>query len=68
MVAGIKTDADPWITIAITCKYMGWGYEQYQAQPLPLLQTVTMLRQLEAEEAERQSKYGHNSNGSTTGS
>lgn len=38
---------------------MGWDYQQHQSQPLPLLQTVTMLRQLEAEEAERQAKYGN---------
>ena len=49
---------DEWVTVAVTCKYMGWTYQEYLSQPIPLLQTVTMLRQLEAEEAERQSNYG----------
>jgi hypothetical protein len=52
-VAGKKQKVDEWVSIAITCRYMGWTYEQYRNQPLAFIQTVTMLRQSESEEAER---------------
>jgi len=45
---------DELVSIAVTCKYMGWTYQQYQDQPTTFIQTVTMLRQAEAEEAKRQ--------------
>lgn len=35
---------------------MGWDMNTYDAQPLPFIQVVDMIRQLESEEAERQSR------------
>lgn len=60
LVAGVAVEADELITIAVTCKYMGWTYDEYQAQPRSFIQTVIMLRQAEAEEAKRQQNYGSN--------
>lgn len=42
--------------VALTCKYMGWDWNIYMRQPLEFLQIINMMRQLEAEEAERQAK------------
>jgi hypothetical protein len=55
-VAGNKTEADEMVSIALTCKYMGWDWHTYQHQPFYFIQVINMLRQLEAEEAERSSK------------
>jgi hypothetical protein len=35
---------------------MGWNYEEYMRQPLCFLETIDLIRRLEAEEAERQTK------------
>lgn len=59
-MAGRVMEVDEMVTIAITCKYMGWTYQEYLDQPKSFIQTVTMLRQAEAEEAKRQQNYGHN--------
>jgi hypothetical protein len=57
LVAGIPTKSDEDVSIALTCKYMGWNYETYQRQPVNFIRTVNLLRQLEVEEAERQMKH-----------
>lgn len=58
-MAGKSVAVDEIVSIAITCKYMGWTYEEYLNQPLSLIEAVRMLRNLEAEEAQRQEKYGN---------
>lgn len=56
LVAGKKVQSDDLIRIALTCKYMGWDWHTYSSQPLYFIQTIDLIRQLEAEEAERNNK------------
>lgn len=56
LVAGKKTVSDELVSMALTCKYMGWDFDTYNSQPLSFIQVINLLRQLEAEEVERSSK------------
>jgi len=58
LVAGKAQKADKLVSIALTCKYMGWDYRTYMSQPLEFIETIDIIRRLEAEEAERQKTYG----------
>jgi len=55
-VAGRPTLADELISIVITCKYMGWTWDEYMRQPKYFLDVVNILRMQEAEEIEHQNK------------
>lgn len=57
MVAGKKQVVDEMVSVVLTCKYMGWTYQEYMDQPIHFLQTVEALRMAEAEESERQKSY-----------
>jgi hypothetical protein len=35
---------------------MGWSYDEYMRQPIDFIAIIDLIRRLEAEEAERQSK------------
>lgn len=46
-------EVDDKISVALTCKYMGWDWHAYHSQPLFFIQIVNLLRKLESEEIER---------------
>ena len=44
------------VSIAMVCKYMNWDWNTYNSQPKEFIDVVKMIRQLEAEETERNNK------------
>jgi hypothetical protein len=56
LVAGIPTKSDEIVSIALTCKYMGWDWNTYKRQPMSFVKTIDLLRRLEIEETKRMSK------------
>ncbi len=43
----------------MTCKYMNWDWNTYHEQPIEFLQTVNLIRQIEAEEMDRQQRHAN---------
>lgn len=55
-MAGKWTNCDYEVSVALTCKYMGWDWETYCRQPRFFIEIVDMLRKEEALEAERENE------------
>ena len=36
-----------WTEVAFICKQMGWSYETYLNQPMPLIETLRLINQAE---------------------